>query len=159
MRDYVIVTDSCCDFPPELVQELGVTVIPLSVQLGNDRFHNTPEEAPDSHVFYTRLSQGEPAQTSAPNVEEFKDCFRPFLQAGQDVLYLGFSSGLSGTYHNAAIAAEADGRRGAAGGISCGGDPDRGHPLCFPGPGATGGPGRAGTAQGQDLAAGPGLCP
>lgn len=106
MRDYVIVTDSCCDFPPKLVQDLGVTVIPLSVQLGNDRFHNTPEEAPDSHVFYTRLSQGEPAQTSAPNVEEFKDCFRPFLQAGQDVLYLGFSSGLSGTYHNAAIAAE-----------------------------------------------------
>ena len=106
MRDYVIVTDSCCDFPPELVQELGVTVIPLSVQLGKDRFHNTPEEAPDSHVFYTRLSQGEPAQTSAPNVEEFKDCFRPFLQAEQDVLYLGFSSGLSGTYHNAAIAAE-----------------------------------------------------
>ena len=106
MRDYVIVTDSCCDFDRELIQSLDLTVIPLSVQLGADRFRNTPEEAPESHVFYTRLKQGEPAQTSAPNVEEFKQVFLPFLQQGKDVLYLGFSSALSGTYHNAAIAAQ-----------------------------------------------------
>ncbi len=106
MKDYVIITDSCCDFDQDLIQTLGLTVIPLSVQLGQERFHNTPEEAPESHIFYTRLSQGEPAQTSAPNIEEFKETFRPFLQEGKDVLYLGFSSGLSGTYHNAAIAAE-----------------------------------------------------
>lgn len=106
MKDYVIVTDSCCDFDRDLIQGLDLTVLPLSVQLGQDRFRNTPEEAPESHIFYTRLSQGEPAQTSAPNVEEFKETFRPFLQEGKDVLYLGFSSGLSGTYHNAAIAAE-----------------------------------------------------
>lgn len=106
MRDYVIVADSCCDFDRELIQSLDLTVIPLSVQLGADRFRNTPEEAPESHVFYTRLKQGEPAQTSAPNVEEFKQVFLPFLQQGKDVLYLGFSSALSGTYHNAAIAAQ-----------------------------------------------------
>ena len=106
MRDYVIVTDSCCDFDRELIQSLDLTVIPLSVQLGADRFRNTPEEAPESHVFYTRLKQGEPAQTLAPNVEEFKQVFLPFLQQGKDVLYLGFSSALSGTYHNAAIAAQ-----------------------------------------------------
>lgn len=106
MRDYVIVTDSCCDFDRELIQSLDLTVIPLSVQLGADRFRNTPEEAPESHVFYTRLKQGEPAQTSAPNVEEFKQVFLPFLQQEKDVLYLGFSSALSGTYHNAAIAAQ-----------------------------------------------------
>ena len=106
MRDYVIVTDSCCDFDRELIQSLDLTVIPLSVQLGADLFRNTPEEAPESHVFYTRLKQGEPAQTSAPNVEEFKQVFLPFLQQGKDVLYLGFSSALSGTYHNAAIAAQ-----------------------------------------------------
>ena len=106
MRDYVIVTDSCCDFDRELIESLDLTVIPLSVQLGPDRFRNTPEEAPESHVFYTRLKQGEPAQTSAPNVEEFKQVFLPFLQQGKDVLYLGFSSALSGTYHNAAIAAQ-----------------------------------------------------
>ena len=106
MREYVIVTDSCCDFSQDLIRDLDLTVIPLSVQLGEDRFRNCPDEAPESHVFYTRLSRGEPAQTSAPNVEEFKDCFLPFLWQGKDVLYLGFSSGLSGTYHNGAMAAE-----------------------------------------------------
>ena len=106
MREYVIVTDSCCDFDQALIDSLDLTVIPLSVQLGQDRFHNTPQEAPPSHVFYTRLAQGEPAQTSAPNVEEFRQTFLPILQAGKDILYLGFSSGLSATCHNAAIAAQ-----------------------------------------------------
>lgn len=106
MRDYAIATDSSCDLSPQLVKELDLTVVPLSVQLGQDRYRNSPDEAPESHVFYTRLSQGEPAQTSAPNVEEFKDAFRPLLQAGKDVLYLGFSSGLSATCQNGAIAAQ-----------------------------------------------------
>ncbi len=106
MRDYAIVTDSSCDFSQELIQALDLTVIPLSVQLGQDRYRNSPKEAPESHVFYTRLSQGEPAQTSAPNVEEFKDAMRPLLQAGKDILYLGFSSGLSATCQNGAMAAE-----------------------------------------------------
>ena len=67
MREYVIVTDSCCDFSQDLIRDLDLTVIPLSVQLGEDRFRNCPDEAPESHVFYTRLSRGEPAQTSAPD--------------------------------------------------------------------------------------------
>lgn len=106
MRDYTIATDSCCDFDENLIRELDLTVIPLSVHLGQDHFRNYPGEMPESHVFYTRLSKGEPAQTSAPNVEAFKDAFRPFLEAGKDVLYLGFSSALSATYQNAAMAVE-----------------------------------------------------
>ena len=106
MRDYIIATDSCCDFDENLIRELDLTVIPLSVYLGQDHFRNSPGEMPESHVFYTRLSKGEPAQTSAPNVEAFKDAFRPFLEAGKDVLYLGFSSALSATYQNAAMAVE-----------------------------------------------------
>ena len=106
MRDYIIATDSCCDFDENLIRELDLTVIPLSVHLGQDHFRNYPGEMPVSHVFYTRLSKGEPAQTSAPNVEAFKDAFRPFLEAGKDVLYLGFSSALSATYQNAAMAVE-----------------------------------------------------
>lgn len=105
MRDYAITTDSSCDFDQALADALGVTMVPLSVQIGPDRFRNAPGEAMDSHAFYTRLRQGELAQTSAPNVEEFKDFWRPILEGGKDILYLGFSSGLSGTYHNAAIAA------------------------------------------------------
>lgn len=106
MRDYVIATDSSSDLPEELVQQWGIPVVPLSVQIGKDRFRNCPEEAPDYHVFYTRLSKGESAKTSAPNVEEFKDRFRPILSQGKDLLYLGFSSALSATVQNGTLAAE-----------------------------------------------------
>ena len=106
MRDYVIVTDSSCDLPEDLVRQWDLTVVPLSVEIGPDRFRNTPEEAPDGHDFYSRLVKGEPVKTSAPNVEEFKDCLRPHLQAGRDILNLAFSSALSATYQNACIAAE-----------------------------------------------------
>jgi DegV family protein with EDD domain len=104
MKDYVIVTDSSCDLPEGLVNQLGVVVVPLSIQFGTERFRNCPGEGPDSHEFYQRLFQGEPAQTSAPNVEDFKSRIRPHLALGRDVLYLGFSSALSATYQNGAIA-------------------------------------------------------
>ncbi len=106
MREYVIVTDSSSDLPEDLVRAWDLTVVPLSVEIGKDRFHNTPEEAPDGHTFYSRLVKGEPVKTSAPNVEEFKDRLRPHLQAGKDILNLAFSSALSATYQNACIAAE-----------------------------------------------------
>ena len=106
MRDYVIVTDSCCDLPQELEKAMELTVIPLSVLFGTERFYNRPGEGPGSHEFYQRLYKGESAQTSAPNVEEFKSAFRPVIQGGKDLLYLGFSSALSATYQNSQLALE-----------------------------------------------------
>ena len=104
MREYVIVTDSCCDLNPDQVEALDLTVIPLSVQFGDQRFYNRPGDGPDLHEFYERLFKGESAQTSAPNVDEFKSYFRPILEAGKDLLYLAFSSALSATYQNGCIA-------------------------------------------------------
>ena len=106
MRDYVIVTDSCCDLPQNLVEEMELTVVPLSVLFGNERFYNRPGDGPSSHEFYERLFKGESTQTSAPNVEEFKDAYRPLIQAGNDLLYLAFSSALSATYQNGRLAVE-----------------------------------------------------
>ena len=105
MRDYVIVTDSSCDLPQEMTDAWGVPVVPLSVELGNQHFQNKPGEGPDSHEFFQRLYRGEPVRTSSPNVEEFKKTFLPILQAGKDILYLAFSSGLSATYHHGTLAA------------------------------------------------------
>lgn len=106
MREYLIVTDSCCDLNPDQVEELGLIVIPLSVQFGEERFYDRPGDGPDLHAFYERLYKGESAQTSAPNVDEFKSYFRPILQSGKGILYLAFSSALSATYQNGCIAIE-----------------------------------------------------
>ena len=106
MRAFTIVTDTCCDLPQNLAQDMDLVVIPLSVQLGDERFYNLPGAGPDTHTFYQRLFDGESVQTSAPNVGEFKDYFRPVLEAGKDLLYIGFTSALSATYQNSSIAAE-----------------------------------------------------
>mgnify|MGYP004444839009 CR=1 FL=1 len=104
MRDYVIVTDSCVDLNQDQVEDMGLTVVPLSVQFGAQHFYNRPGDGPDPKEFFDRLMKGESAQTSAPNVDDFKENFRPLLQEGKDLLYLAFSSGLSATYQNGCIA-------------------------------------------------------
>ena len=105
MREFIIATDSCCDFTAPLIEEMELTVVPLSVLLGAESFRNVPGEGPDPQTFYQRLERGESAQTSAPNVALFKELLRPHLVAGKDILFLAFSSALSATYQNATIAA------------------------------------------------------
>lgn len=107
MREYVILTDSSCDLPSELATRLGLEVVPLTVLLDGKTFRNYLDEREISAAdFYAQIKAGKSATTSAVNVDEFTQAMESFLQAGKDVLYLGFSSGLSATYQASTIAAE-----------------------------------------------------
>lgn len=107
MRDYVIMTDSCCDMLPEMVEELNVCVLPLHLLMGEQTYDNLLDGSSiDFKEFYTRLKAGENASTSAVNVGQFTDAMRNILSQGKDILYLAFSSALSTTYQSACIAAE-----------------------------------------------------
>lgn len=107
MSDYKIVTDSTSDLTQELVERTGVTVIPMNFTIGDDSFFDYPDKREiSSHDFYTRLSAGESSTTNQISLATFTDTFEPMLKDGFDVLYLGFSSGLSGTYNNSVIAAK-----------------------------------------------------
>ena len=107
MGTYRIVTDSTTDLTPELIQELDVQVIPLCYIMEGKTYHNIPGggEMTDRE-FYAKLRAGSMSTTTQVNSEEFLRVFTPRLEAGQDVLYIGFSSGLSGTYQSAALARE-----------------------------------------------------
>lgn len=107
MGTYRIVTDSTTDLTPELIQELDVQVIPLCYIMEGKTYHNIPGggEMTDRE-FYAKLRAGSMSTTTQVNSEEFLRVFTPLLEAGQDVLYIGFSSGLSGTYQSAALAGE-----------------------------------------------------
>lgn len=107
MGTYRIVTDSTTDLTPELIQELDVQVIPLCYIMEGKTYHNIPGggEMTD-RKFYAKLRAGSMSTTTQVNSEEFLRVFTPLLEAGQDVLYIGFSSGLSGTYQSAALARE-----------------------------------------------------
>ena len=107
MGTYRIVTDSTTDLTPELIQELDVQVIPLCYMMGGKTYHNIPGggEMTDKE-FYAKLRAGSMSATTQVNSEEFLHVFTPLLEAGQDVLYIAFSSGLSGTYQSAVLARE-----------------------------------------------------
>ncbi len=106
MSNYVIVTDSSCDLPAELVEQLELCVVPLSFILDGKTYHDYPdgrEMSPDT--FYSLLKQGRHVTTNAVNVGQAAEAMEPFLKAGQDVLVLAFSSGLSATCSSFQIAA------------------------------------------------------
>lgn len=107
MKNYVIVTDSTTDLPEEIVENLGIKVIPLTFELEGKSYIDHPDDSELSvHEFYERLRKGEKSVTSLINTETFIDYFKPILEEGYDILYIAFSSGLSGTYGASLLAIE-----------------------------------------------------
>ena len=108
MREYVIMTDSCCDLTDHMAKELELAVVPLTVHIGGKDFPNLLDGSAISFEdFYGKIRNGELATTSAANVGDFQDAMRPILAAGKDIVSINFSSALSTTYQSAPIAAEA----------------------------------------------------
>ena len=107
MSQYIIMTDSSCDLPAGLAAELELEVLPLSVLIDGKSYVNYLDERDITFAdCYAALRAGRNATTSAVNVEAFVQAMEPHLQAGEDILYLGFSSALSGTYNAGAVAAQ-----------------------------------------------------
>lgn len=107
MENYVLFTDSTCDLTPDLVQEADIHVLPMTFTLDGQSYRNYPdnrEMAPKD--FYDKLRSGSMSTTSQVTIADFEDAFAPFLEQGQDILYLAFSSGLSGTFQASKIAIE-----------------------------------------------------
>lgn len=102
--NYQIITDSCCDFPTPMYERLGLSFVPLSVEFRG----KTNDDKNDDSLkdMYDGLRAGEAAKTSAVNPSRWSETMEAALAAGQDVLVLAFSSGLSTTYQSAVIAAE-----------------------------------------------------
>lgn len=104
MRDYVILTDSGSDLVPAKAQELGVRIIDLVVIKEGEA--PVLDSEMDIKEFYSFLREKNMASTSAINVETFEGVMEEIVKEGKDVLYLGFSSGLSSTFNSARLAAE-----------------------------------------------------
>lgn len=107
MADYRILTDSTADLTPALIQQLDVTVLSLTFTLeGADYADSVLAPQKTSKEFYDAMRAGSTPTTSQITPEAFKAAVEPLLKSGRDVLYLAFSSGLSGTYNASRIAFE-----------------------------------------------------
>ncbi|WP_165044437.1 DegV family protein [Adlercreutzia sp. ZJ138] len=97
--NFEIVTDSCCNLTEDMIDEFGLHILPLTFLVdGQQRYSYLKGERTDLAQFYTMMREGKVITTSLPNLSESETLIRSLLAAGRDVLYLGFSSGLSGTY-------------------------------------------------------------
>ena len=105
MRDYIIFADSACDISCDLLNEWGVKYCSLSLVFGGDTKEYSDHEIP-AHEFYEKMRNGALPKTSAANMGKFYDAFEAIVKEGYDILYLGFSSGLSATCNFAREAAE-----------------------------------------------------
>ena len=102
---YQIITDSCCDFTADQYRQMDAVSVPLSVMWdGQAHSHFSDNEA--LRNFYEQMREGLVAATSALNPHNWARAMEPWLQAGRDLLVLAVSSGISGTYQSAVIAAE-----------------------------------------------------
>lgn len=107
MSDYIIVTDSNADLTPELVEALDITLIPMEFQIDEKIYYNHPDGREMGFSdFYNLLRQGKVATTAQINFIRYTEIFEPILKAGKDLLYICFSSGLSGSYNSALAAAQ-----------------------------------------------------
>lgn len=105
MKDFVIFTDSGCDLPVALMKEWDVQCLDLTFHFeGESKEYGNGDMEPKA--FYDRMRAGGVAKTAAINMDTFKNAFEAVLKEGKDVLYVGFSSGLSATYHSSSLAAE-----------------------------------------------------
>ena len=103
MNEYIIITDTACDISPALLEKWGVEYINLTYRFDGEDIDYTSDKT-DIKQFYNKMREGSVAKTAAINPDTFENEFEKCLKKGYDILYLGFSSGLSTTYNSSQIA-------------------------------------------------------
>lgn len=104
MRKYCITTDSNSDLPQEYIDKLNTTIIPQYYSFGDtvygDELNMPPAE------FYERMKKGELPGSQANNPAVIEEKFRSLLDKDLDIIHIGFSSALSGSYNNVCMVAK-----------------------------------------------------
>ncbi|MDO5519993.1 MAG: DegV family protein [bacterium] len=104
---YAIITDSSANLPETMIDEFDLHILSLVFRIKDQEYYGYVKgETTDLAQFYKRMREKENITTSLINVEFCESYMRKLLDAGEDILYIGFSSGLSGTYQAVAMVAD-----------------------------------------------------
>ena len=104
MNKFDIFTDSSCDLNADMIEKYDLKVIQLEVNI--DDKPPVLNNQIEIKEFYDQLRNGANAKTSAGTLGQFEDQMKKSLDEGKDIIYIGFSSGLSVTYNNGAMVLE-----------------------------------------------------
>lgn len=98
---YQLLTDSSVDLPFQLLVDNNVEFVSLHVNVNGQEYKDDLEHHFDLEHFYDQIDSGLMPNTAQINIGQFVAFFEPYVKAGTPILYLGFSSGLSGTFNSA----------------------------------------------------------
>ena len=104
MSNIVITSDGTTDLGAALLERYNISTIPLGVTLGDKTYRDGIDITPDD-IYEHHRKTGELPKTTAANVGECIDFFRPFAEAGKTVIHFSLSSLMSSTYNNTCLAA------------------------------------------------------
>lgn len=105
---FVIATDTSANLPTPYTKEYGIVVVPFSYHIfGKEHFCTDTEafEANEADAYFAAMKKGERVTTSQIPPQRYIDLFTPILAAGNDILFVGMSSGISGSYASSEVAA------------------------------------------------------
>lgn len=103
-NNILITADSTCDLPYELVQKYNITIIPLSISLGDKSYLDGVDVKPNDIYSYAQENADLP-KTSAVPPGRYADVFKKAVDEGRSVVHIGLSSAISSSYQNACLAA------------------------------------------------------
>lgn len=104
MGEVKIFTDSTCDLTPDIIKQFDISVIPLYVGFDDGTLRDGVDITA-GELFKKVDETRKLPKTSAPSPIDFYNAFKPYIDQGKDIIYIGLSSGLSATLQNATIAA------------------------------------------------------
>ncbi len=102
---FSILTDSSANLPAALVWQHGLSIVPFSYYREGKEYTCTNADVFDADEYYGAMRRGARFTTSQITPQRYVDTFRPFLAAGKELLFIGMSSGISGSFHSAELAA------------------------------------------------------
>ena len=101
MSDFIIMTDSCCDLPKEYIQANNIPFAMLPFSYNGGEFLDDLGQTISQKQFFDDLRAGALPKTSQANSQSFYNIFKAAAESNKDIVYIGVSSGLSGTYNSA----------------------------------------------------------
>jgi len=103
---YCIITDTSANLPSGYLNDHHVDIVPFSYYVEGRECQCMDTDAFDGKAYYDHIRAGNRVTTSQINPQLFAECFEKHLSAGEDVLFISMSSGISGSFHSSEMAAE-----------------------------------------------------
>ncbi len=104
LKEVMITADSTCDLPDYLIEKNNITILPLSILLGDKSYSDGVDIFPRDIYAYVNKT-GDLPKTAAVTPAQYNTVFKEFTEQGKAVVHIGLSSAISSSYQNACIAA------------------------------------------------------